>query len=146
MNKLLWTVTCALSLFIGSLSVANACGCGKGMHQMVDSVKLDAAQKEKVKPILDQLKATIKENADQMNSIETQLKQQLTSGKMDQSTVNGLVDKKVQLIGNIIKAKMQAKTQIYAVLNDKQKAEFQENMKKEDKKWEKEFKNCSAKD
>lgn len=109
---------------------------------MVESLKLDDSQKSKIKPVLEQLKSTIQNDAAQMKGLHDQLNQQAESANMDQSTVDSLIDKKTKLIGDMMKAKIAAKNQIYAVLTPQQKTELQNKMKKMKEKMEEKFKSC----
>ncbi|MFT4058205.1 MAG: Spy/CpxP family protein refolding chaperone [Legionella sp.] len=141
-KKLLGTLALACSLVFGSTAMAHAFGCGEGMDKMVQSLNLDDSQKQKVKPIIDSLKTSMQQNREQMKDLSKQINAQVTSPNMDQSAVNDLVDKKVKMIGDIIKAKINAKSQIFAVLNDQQKAQFKDMMKKMHDKMEAQFKSC----
>ena len=131
-----FTFTLALS------PVVLAHECGEGLKHMVESLKLDDGQKSKIKPILEQLKSTMKNDAAQMKDLSQQLNQQAESANMDQSAVDSLVDKKTKLIGDMIKAKITAKNQIYAVLTPQQKTDLQNKMKKIKEKMADKFKSC----
>ncbi|KTD11000.1 16 kD immunogenic protein [Legionella gratiana] len=141
-KKIAQTVLFTCTLVLSPVVLANSCGCGKGLKQMVESLKLDDNQKDKIKPILEQLASTIKNDASQMQDLEQQLQQQSESANMDQATVDSLIDKKSKLIGDMIKAKVTAKNQIYAVLNPQQKTELQSKIKNMDKKMADQFKSC----
>jgi Spy/CpxP family protein refolding chaperone len=122
--------------------MAYAFSCGEGMDKMVQSLKLDDSQKQKIKPILDSLKNTMKQNRDQMKAISKQINDKATAPNMDQAAVNDLIDKKVKIIGDMMKAKVSAKSQVFAVLNDQQKAQLKDMMKKMHDKMEEQFKSC----
>lgn len=141
-KKIIQTVAFTCTLALSPVVLANSCGCGEGLKHMIQSLKLDDSQKAKIKPILDQLASTIKNDASQMKDLEQQLQQQSESANMDQATVDGLIDKKSKLIGDMIKAKVTAKNQIYSVLNPQQKTELQNKMKKVEEKMADQFKNC----
>ena len=128
-NKILGTAALVVSLIFAQGAFANSSDCGEKLQKTVASLNLTADQKTKIQPILDQLKTAVKQNASQMNDIDKQIDQQVTSTSMDENTVNGLIDKKTNLIGNIIKAKVSAKNQIIAILTDDQKAKLQAKMK-----------------
>ena len=145
-KKFLWVVALAFSFVLSQTAFADSNDCGKGLKEMVGSLKLEDAQKEKIKPILEQLKSNMKDNWSQMKDLDTQIEQQANSATMDQATVDGLVDKKSKLIGNMIKAKIMAKNQIFAVLNETQKTELQKMMKKMEEKMEEKFKSCHKQD
>ncbi|KTD60114.1 16 kD immunogenic protein [Legionella sainthelensi] len=141
-KKIAQTVLFACTLVLSPVVLAHSCGCGEGLKHMVSSLKLDDNQKAKIKPILEQLASTIKNDASQMNDLDQQLQQQAESANMDQATVDSLIDKKTKLIGDMMKAKVTAKNQIYAVLNPQQKTELQSKMKKMEEKMADQFKSC----
>lgn len=145
-KKLLWIVAFTLSFGLSQAAFSDSWGCGEGMKSMLQSLKLDAAQKEKIKPILDQLGAGMKDLGKQMGDLDTQINQQLDSDKVDQSAIDGLVDQKAKLIGSMMKAKMAAKTQIFALLTPDQKRTLQGMMKKLDDKISAKFKSCHKDD
>ncbi|MFC3909158.1 Spy/CpxP family protein refolding chaperone [Legionella dresdenensis] len=145
-KKLLGVVVLASSFALSQVTFAHSGSCGEGLKEMISSLKLDNSQREKIKPVLDQLKSTIKDNAAQMQDLNTQIQQQSMSASMDQSTVNGLVDKKTTLIGNMIKAKINAKNQIFNVLNADQRTALQSKMQKMEEKMAAKFKNCHQDD
>ncbi|TAL61384.1 MAG: hypothetical protein EPN84_08045 [Legionella sp.] len=134
------------TLVLSQAVFADSWGCGEGMKQMISSMKLDSAQKDKIKPILDQLKSSIRESGSQMKDLDLQINQQSVSADMDQSTVDSLVDKKAKLIGDMMKAKITAKNQIFAVLNAKQKIELQNMMQKLEEKMAKKYASCHQDD
>jgi Spy/CpxP family protein refolding chaperone len=140
-KKIIQITAFALALVISPVVLAQA-GCGQGLRELVDSLNLDQSQKEKIKPILEQLKTTIKTDASQMQELKQQLNQQAESANMDQSAVDSLIDKKTKLIGDIMKAKISAKNQIYAILKPEQKTELQNKMKKIEEQWAEKFKKC----
>lgn len=131
----------ASSLVLAQSTFAHGEGC-KSMHKMMESLKLDSAQKDKIKPIMEQMKASKKDNWSQMKDLETQMNQQAMSPTMDQATVDSLIDKKTKLIGNMMKAKITAQNQIFAILNADQKTKLTAMMKKMDEEMAEKFKNC----
>lgn len=146
-KKLIGIMVFACSLIISQSLFAHGHGvCGDGLKKMIASLNLDAAQMEKIKPILEQLKATAQEKGMQMGDLDKQIKEQILSGKMDQDTVNGLVDKKSALIGDIIKAKINTKAQILAILNPEQKTVLQNKMQEAEDKMAAKFKKCQDDD
>ncbi|CAM2839002.1 envelope stress induced periplasmic protein [Legionella steigerwaltii] len=141
-KKIIQAAAFTFTLALSPVVLAHSGGCGEGLKKMVESLKLDDSQKSKIKPILEQLKSTMKNDVTQMRDISQQLNQQAESANMDQSTVDSLVDKKTKLIGDMIKAKITAKNQIYAVLNPQQKTELQNKWKKVEEKMAEKFKAC----
>jgi periplasmic protein CpxP/Spy len=141
-KKIIQTASFACALVLSPVVLAHSWGCGEGLHKMVESLKLDDSQKAKIKPILDQLKTTVKNDGSQMKDLDQQLNQQVDSANIDLSAVDSLIDKKSKLIGDIMKAKITAKNQIYAVLNPQQKTELQDKMKKMQEKIVAQYKSC----
>lgn len=140
-KSLLWIVALSFSLVIGQTALAHE-GCGDNMKKMISSFKLDDAQKAKITPVLDQLKTSLKASAEQFKDLDTQINQQIQSDNMDQATLDGLMDKKTKLVGDMMKAKANAKHQIFSVLNAQQKTEYQNMMKKWEEKMAAKYENC----
>lgn len=145
-KKMLGVALLASTFALSPAVFAKSCVCGEGFKQMISDLKLDSAQKDKIQPILDQMGATMKANGTQMDDIAKQLHDQVVSDKMDQATVDGLVDKKTKLIGDMMKAKLSAKSQIFAVLTPQQKNELQTKMDAQEEKIANEFKSCHPDD
>jgi protein CpxP len=141
-KKSLWIAALVFSFALSQIAVADSWSCRKGMEDMVGSLKLDNAQKAKIKPILEQLKSQMKDNGTQMKDVDMQISQQADAANMDEATIDSLIDKKTKLIGNMIKAKIMTKNQIFAILNTQQKTELNTMMKKMDSKMAAQFKNC----
>lgn len=145
-KKLLGTGVLTLVLAFNHSALADTWGCGEGLHQMVESLKLDETQKAKIKPILEQLKTSIKSDAAQLDQLKTEINKQALSDTMDQGNVDGLVDKKAQLLGNMMKAKIKAKHEISMVLNPQQKTELQQKVQKLEDKISAKYKSCHDQD
>ncbi len=143
-KKCLWIVALGFSLVLSQSIFANPCK--EGLKKMVESLDLDSAQKDKIKPIIEQLKASKKDNWTQMKDLDTQMHQLATAATLDQTAINALVDKKTALIGNMMKAKITATNQIYGVLTAKQKTELQSKMDKWEGKMAEKFKDCHSDD
>ncbi|STY29325.1 16 kD immunogenic protein [Legionella wadsworthii] len=141
-KKIMQIAAFAATLVLSPVVLAHSGECGGGLKSMVESLKLDQNQKSKIEPILNQLKTTIKNDAAQMRDLSQQIHQQVQSTNMDQSVVDNLIDKKTKLIGDMMKAKITAKNQIYAILNQQQKTELQNRMKKMEEKMAEKFKKC----
>lgn len=145
-KKLIWIAVFAFSFILNQAVFADSSMCGERFKTMIHSLKLDETQKEKIKPILEQLKSTMKNSWTQMQDLEKQLNEQVTSANMDQNTVNGLVDQKTKLIGDMIKAKITAKNQIINLLNSQQKTQLQTMMKNVEEKMAAKYKECHEED
>jgi protein CpxP len=146
MSKKLLGILALVCAFAINTTVFAQEKCGEGMSQMIESLNLDDSQKQKIKPILEDLKTNIKQSADQMRDLSKQINEQAASSTMDQTAVNDLIDKKTKLIGDMIKAKVTAKNQIYAILKPEQKTQLQSKMKQTEEKWAEKFKNCHDRD
>jgi periplasmic protein CpxP/Spy len=143
-KKIIWMVTLVLSLALSQTVFANwECG---GLKRMVGSLNLSDEQKTKIKPILEQLQTSGKTAGSQMRDLDKQIKQQVISADMDQSTVNGLVDQKTKLIGDMMKAKVTAKNQIFGILTAEQKTKLQNKMKEFEQKMTDKYKKCHGDD
>lgn len=145
-RKFLWIVAFTLSFGLSQSAFSDSWGCGEGMKGMLQSLKLETAQKEKIKPIVDQLRSSMKAFGKQMGDLDTQINQQLGSDTPDQSAIDSLVDQKAKLIGSMVKAKMAAKSQIFTILTPEQKKSLQGMMKKLDDKIAAKFKSCHKDD
>lgn len=141
-KKIIWVVAFTFSLIFSQSMFAHSGNCGDEIKNLVGSLKLDDSQKAKIKPILEQLKSSLKDTEAQFNDLHAQINQQIASDTMDPATLDGLIDKKAKLIGDIMKAKALAKHQIYAVLNETQKNHFQDNIKKLEEKMAEKYKSC----
>lgn len=141
-KKYLWVIAFAFSLVVSQSVLADSWGCGEGLKSMIDSLTLEKAQKEKIKPILGKLKSDMIDNGNQMKSLDQQITLQVNAVKVDQSALDGLIDKKAKLIGDMIKAKITAEIQIFGILKAQQKIELQGMMKKLEDKISAKFKSC----
>lgn len=144
LKKIIGITAVTLTLAMGQTAFAD--GCGEKLKDMVSSLKLDAAQKEKIKPVMEQLKTSMQGKWSQMDMIETKMKQQVQSNTMDQNVVNDLVDQKTKMIGDMMKAKITAKNQIYNTLNPQQKIQLQGMLQKVEDKMTAKFKSCHQED
>lgn len=138
--SLIFAVVCSFA----SCNVVFAHGpdCGEGLKNMLSSIKMDDSQREKVRPVLENLKSNLQQNALQMKDIEKQIWAQISGSSMDQTAINDLVDKKAKLIGDMMKSKIMAKGQIYALLTSEQKKMFQDKMQKVHESMEAQYKSC----
>ena len=144
-KKILGIIAASFLLVLSQGSYAEAM-CGQGLKQMVQALNLDADQKAKILPILDQLKSSRKDTWSQMKDLNSQIKQQVESASLDQSAVDGLVDKKTKLIGDMMKARITAKNQIFNILNAQQKTALQTTMQNVEDKIAAKFAECHDQD
>ncbi|KTC97981.1 Spy/CpxP family protein refolding chaperone [Legionella erythra] len=118
-----------LSLQIASADQAGNCPCKGRLSEMFKDLQLDANQQAQIKAIKDKNKEAMQASWKQMKELRGQLKALVTSDKLDEATLDKLVSQKAALMSSITKAKISTKNQIYNVLNDKQKQQFQSMMK-----------------
>ncbi|KTD31839.1 envelope stress induced periplasmic protein [Legionella moravica] len=145
-KKFLWMAALVCSMVLSQSSFSDSWGCGEGLKSMLQSLKLDDEQKAKIKPMLDQQQASMKDFGTQMSVLDAQIEQQINATKFDQSALDELIDKKAKLIGSMIKTKIMTKMQIYSVLSADQKTELQNMMKKLEDKIAAQFKMCHQND
>lgn len=144
-KKYLVAAAFAVSLMAGQTVFAHGCG-GDGLKRMVESLHVNDAQKAKIQPVLEQLKTGMKDDESQMGDLRTQITQQVQSDTMDQATLDGLIDKKSKLIGDMMKAKSNAFHQIYVTLTADQKTKFKKMVANMEEKMAEKFKNCHDSD
>ncbi|WP_298628164.1 Spy/CpxP family protein refolding chaperone [uncultured Legionella sp.] len=145
-KRFLWIVACAFSLALSQSAFSDSWGCGEGLNKMLQELKLDDAQQAKLKPIMEQQKATMKDLGDKMNALDTKINEQMNAPTVDQAALDDLVNQKVTLIGAMIKAKVMTKVQIYGLLTPAQKTTLQDMMTKLEEKVAAKFKACHQDD
>ncbi len=111
-KQLLAIAALASSLLLNQVASADSSFCKQSLSDMVKSIKLDDTEKSKIQPILDKLKTGLKSAGEQMNSLEPQIKQAVNSPNMDEGKLQGLVDQKTKLIGDVMKMRLMAENQI----------------------------------
>lgn len=141
-TKFFLAITFASTLIFAQIGLAEPLVCKEKFDKMVNSLTLEDSQKAKIKPILDQLKEKQQATGSKMDTLEPQITKELNSDDKNLDNLYTLVDKKVQLIGEKIKAEIAAKKQIFAILKPHQKAELQDKMKKAGEKIAAGFKQC----
>ncbi|STX51816.1 envelope stress induced periplasmic protein [Legionella busanensis] len=111
---------------------STSCNCHKkSMMEMAQALQLTDAQKDQMKAIREKAKASLQANKDQMRSIRSQMHDLITSSSMDSSKLDSLISQKTALLGKMIRTKVEAKHQMYMVLNPQQQQKFQQMLKDE---------------
>ncbi len=146
MYNFLGMTALACSLMFSVPVYAHQWGCGDGLKQMINSLELVDAQKEQIKPIMAKLKLDMQEIGPQIGILDKQISQHMDAEKMDLTTLDGLVDQKSALIGQMIKVKIKTTNEIFMVLNPTQKMQLKEAMKKSEDKMAAQFKHCQEQD
>ncbi|KTD51754.1 16 kD immunogenic protein [Legionella quinlivanii] len=101
------------------------CSHAQRWQEMVQTLQLTQDQQDKIKAIKDNAKSAMKANWTQMKSIREEMKALVMSPTLDQGKLDALVQQKTTLIGNMMKTKITMKNQIYNLLNDQQKQQYQ---------------------
>ena len=142
MNTLIRTFALVFFFLGSNLVLANSCVCGEKIQTMLESLKIETVQKEKIKPILEKLRTNLKESGSQMNALETKIQEQVNSATLDEPKTRTLIDEKAKLIGDMMQAKAVAKNQIFAILNPQQKTELQNMLRTKEDTIATQFKSC----
>ena len=145
-KKIIGLILAVTAVFAAQTVLANSCHCGEKLEKMVNALNLTSDQKDKIKPIFDQLKSTMKDKWTQIKDIKMQMDQQSAGDEMDVAVINGLIDKKMALMGDIMKAKASAKAQIMDILTDKQKMQIKAKMAEVKAKMAKKWHQCQHDD
>jgi protein CpxP len=141
-KKILGIATVTAALVLGQTAMAESRCVGGGIKRVVESLNLDKTQKEKIKSILEEMKTGMTERSTQLDTINNEINEQVKSDTTDQSKLDSLVDKKAGLIGDMIKAKLNATRAISLVLTAKQKTELQTRLQRIEDKIASQFKDC----
>ncbi|WP_131781470.1 Spy/CpxP family protein refolding chaperone [Legionella gresilensis] len=111
---------------------AKACNCHKkSMMEMAQALQLTDAQKDQIKAIREKAKASLQSSKDQLRSIRSQIHDLITASTLDNSKLDSLISQKTAILGKMIRTKVEAKHQMYMVLNAQQQQKFQQMMKEE---------------
>ncbi|KTC67928.1 16 kD immunogenic protein [Legionella birminghamensis] len=97
----------------------------KRWQEMVQTLQLTQDQQDKIKAIKDNAKSTMKDNWQQMKSIREEMKALVMSPTLDQAKLDSLIQQKTNLMASMMKTKITMKNQIYNLLNDQQKQQYQ---------------------
>lgn len=106
--------------------------CRARMHEMLQSLKLDSAQQEKINAIKQQAKSSMQNSWKQMKALRAQMKTMVTSDKIDEAALDKLISEKATLMSSITKTAVLTKNQIYNILTTEQKQQLQSMMQKAD--------------
>lgn len=128
-TKILGVLAVSASLMMSQSVLADSSRCTDQLRSMVvGSLKLTDSQREKIKPVLEQLKTSAKDHFTQMRDIRAKIRQQIESDTMDQATVDSLVDQKAKLVTDFTKARISARHEVFTVLTPEQKTKLKTEM------------------
>lgn len=130
-TKFLWLPALALSFMLGQPAQAcptdkadTPCHCSSTMKQLSNKLDLSDEQKAKVKAIRTQAHNNTKANYQELKNIKSQINALIKTDKMDEAKLDALVSQRSKLSAAMLKNHVVMQHQIYSVLNDKQKAQF----------------------
>ncbi|KTD02379.1 16 kD immunogenic protein [Legionella geestiana] len=145
-KKLLGTFVVAISLMFSTALFADSSMCKHGLKHMLESLQLSDEQKAKIKPIIEQMKSTMKATGSQMDALKSKIHEQIHAASMDKDTVNSLIDQKTALIGSMMKTKVATVHQVLSVLTEEQKTKLHNMMKDAEEKMAQKYKSCHDND
>lgn len=145
-KKILWIVAMVSCLAFNQNALADSMCRHEGFKDMISAMKLDEAQKAKIQPIMEQMKSTMKDLRPQLVNVDKQIKDMFRSDTIDTSSMTSLVDQKSKLIGEMMKAKFTAQSQIMAVLTTEQKSTIRAKIQAMEDKIAAKYKECHEND
>ncbi len=141
-NKILGVLAVSASLMM-SQSILASTSCGDDLKNIVvGKLKLDEAQKEKIKPVFEQLKTSAQEHFTQMRDLRAKMRQQVESDTLDQATVDSLAEQNAKLVTDFTKARINARHEIYMALTPEQRSKVKTEIQKVEEKMEAKISSC----
>ncbi|MGL6028308.1 MAG: Spy/CpxP family protein refolding chaperone [Legionella sp.] len=143
-TKFLWLPAIALSFMLGQPTQAcptekanTPCHCSSKMKQLSDNLSLSDAQKIQVKTIRKQAHTRAKANYKELKNIKAQINALIKTNKIDEAKLDALIAQRSTLQAAMLKNHILMQHQIYGLLNDKQKAQFDALKKQQESKHQK---------
>lgn len=140
-KKLIWLPAFALALLFGQPSYACPAEKNPSIHchcndSTISSSKLNLtdAQKVKIKNLKIQARTNLKANHKQLKVFNQQINALILVEKLDEAKLDNLINQKNKIQGVILKNRIMLKQQIYSLLTDKQKQQYQQMMKQKEQK------------
>ena len=135
MKKLIWLSTIALVLIIGQPSFAcigdsKQCNSHQRFDKLAQELNLTADQKAKLKAYKEKAKTNFKENYAQLRILRSQINSLVKTDKIDEAKLDVLIEKVNKIRASMLKSKIMMQHEMFALLNDDQKAKFLELKKK----------------
>ncbi|HHF7365349.1 TPA: Spy/CpxP family protein refolding chaperone [Legionella bozemanae] len=130
-KKLLWLSIIAFVLTFGQLSYAcigdsKHCNSHHRFDRLAQELNLNADQKAKLKAYREKARASLKESYAQLRLLRKQINSLLKAEKIDEAKLDALIEKVNRIRGSMLKTRIIIQHQMFALLNDKQKAKFLE--------------------
>jgi protein CpxP len=132
-KKIIWLPIIALSLLFSQASFSHNEHAGHKhvcMKNAYQELNLSADQKSKISSIKAQARENMKGKWQEMHAIHQQMREVVRTNKLDHSKVDSLISRKKELVGSMMKTKLETRHQIYNVLDEKQKGKFDSLTKK----------------
>lgn len=125
----------AASLLLATPTLADShgsmpCSSKERMQHMIQMLQLTPEQQQKIKAIKDKNMTTIRESWKQIKELRSQIKGMITTNKVDETALDKLIQQKSALMSTLTKTKIMTKNEIYNLLTDQQKQQYQEMMQK----------------
>lgn len=143
-TKFLWLPAIALSFMLGQPTQAcptkkadTPCHCSSKMKHISDNLSLSDAQKIQVKTIRKEAHTRAKANHKELKNIKAQINVLIKSNKMDEAKLDALISQRATLLAAMLKNHIMMQHQIYGLLNDKQKTQFDALKKQQESKHQK---------
>ncbi len=127
----------ACSLLIGQPAMAHH---GAGLRDMIESLQLTADQKSKAKDILKNMAKDMKAQAALIKPYHEKISNLVQSTDMNQAKLDEAIKEKAAIVGNMMRLKVNAKHQIYLLLDPKQQALFKQFVAKKKEQMDKKMK------
>ncbi|KTD73219.1 Spy/CpxP family protein refolding chaperone [Legionella tucsonensis] len=130
-KKFILLSTIVLGLLFGQLSFAcigdlKHCNSHHRFDRLAQELNLNAVQKAKLKAYREKARATLKENHAQLRLLRSRINSLVKAEKIDEAKLDDLIEKINRIRGSMLKTRIIRQHQMFALLNDKQKAKFLE--------------------
>lgn len=143
---------CALAVsfmaFVAPQVQASDCGCHKiahKMHEAMEKLNLTAEQKDKIKVINEKAHATIQAKRDEMRNLEMMINAAYKDGSINEAKIDEFANKKMQIVGAVMKTKMMERFEISKILTAEQKEKLNQMVHNwMEKHMQKHHKSCHA--
>jgi Spy/CpxP family protein refolding chaperone len=100
------------------------CGCGKiahKMHEAIEKLNLTTEQKDKIKAIHAKSHESIQAKRHEMKNLEMMVNASFQDGSMTEAKIDEFVNKKMHIVGAVMKVRMMERFEISKILTAEQK-------------------------
>ncbi|QMT60382.1 Spy/CpxP family protein refolding chaperone [Legionella sp. PC997] len=135
MKKFIWLSTIALTLILGQPSFAciddsKHCNSHRQFDKLAQELNLTADQKAKLKAYKENATANFKEHYAQLRILRSQINSLVKTDKINETKLDALIEKVNKIRASMLRSKIMMQHEMFALLNDNQKAKFLELKKK----------------